>query len=369
MKRILSVIIVLALLITGGSAAFSENSFTDVPQDAWYAKYVDVCVKEGLLQGVGNGRFAPDATLSRAEMFTVCARLHSKLHGGDGNIPRLPAEGPRGLVYFTDTEGKKVASFDDTLGGREEFGDEDGYNLVVFFDEEVMARLRGGDEPLDKLLMVSLISGEERFAGAYFAEDDCYTFFVPFDYPVDLFDELGYIFNYSGGDYAGKWYESTMWYWDKVFASSVASEYEEALYELYVLSEEHAREDAANEEADLEALDQDDTGLDESGLDDTGLDDLSLEYPILAEPSLDDSCPRFLLAAYIAYSLPYGYLDETEDLPKIPDMDAELIRILYGAGIFTGVDEEGNFDGFGTLTRAQMAAVIARVIDKEEFRI
>lgn len=35
-------------------------SFTDVAADAWYAKAVHTLASLGILQGVGDGRFAPD---------------------------------------------------------------------------------------------------------------------------------------------------------------------------------------------------------------------------------------------------------------------------------------------------------------------
>ena len=45
-----------------------KTDFTDVPENAWYAPYVAWAVENGITGGVGGGKFAPDATITRQEM-------------------------------------------------------------------------------------------------------------------------------------------------------------------------------------------------------------------------------------------------------------------------------------------------------------
>lgn len=47
-------------------------SFTDVPADAWYAEAVNTLASLGIIKGIGDGQFAPNRTITRAE-FTVIA--------------------------------------------------------------------------------------------------------------------------------------------------------------------------------------------------------------------------------------------------------------------------------------------------------
>ena len=47
------------------------------------------------------------------------------------------------------------------------------------------------------------------------------------------------------------------------------------------------------------------------------------------------------------------------------DTDRGDVKRLYQAGIFTGVDEAGNFDGKAPLTRAQFAVILARLLSPE----
>lgn len=61
------------------AARASRTVFDDVPPDAWYAQAVGYCVDNGLMLGKGNGRFDPDAAVTRAELAAVAERLHRDL--------------------------------------------------------------------------------------------------------------------------------------------------------------------------------------------------------------------------------------------------------------------------------------------------
>jgi hypothetical protein len=51
--------------------------FTDVPANAWYAPYVAIAVKEGIVQGLTPSTFGPNVTLTREQMAVLLARaLH-----------------------------------------------------------------------------------------------------------------------------------------------------------------------------------------------------------------------------------------------------------------------------------------------------
>ncbi len=64
--------------------------YSDVEETQWFYSYVKLCTETGLMQGSGNGAFAPNRNLTVAEVATVAARLHSLLHGGDGKIENPP---------------------------------------------------------------------------------------------------------------------------------------------------------------------------------------------------------------------------------------------------------------------------------------
>ena len=53
----------------------SGSDFVDVPINIWYREGLNYVVKEGLMNGIGHRRFAPDGTLTRAQLATVLYRL------------------------------------------------------------------------------------------------------------------------------------------------------------------------------------------------------------------------------------------------------------------------------------------------------
>ncbi len=69
-----------AMLVTvlwrmeGEPEAESENSFTDVPSDSWYAQAVAWAQKENIVNGVGEGLFDPMGQVTREQMATILYR-------------------------------------------------------------------------------------------------------------------------------------------------------------------------------------------------------------------------------------------------------------------------------------------------------
>lgn len=51
------------------------SDYTDVSNDAWYADAVTYVMEHGLMGGVGNGKFAPDQELTRAQIVELFYRL------------------------------------------------------------------------------------------------------------------------------------------------------------------------------------------------------------------------------------------------------------------------------------------------------
>jgi len=50
-------------------------SFDDVDEDAWYAKAVNTLASLGAVKGVGQGKFAPERNITRAEFATIAANF------------------------------------------------------------------------------------------------------------------------------------------------------------------------------------------------------------------------------------------------------------------------------------------------------
>lgn len=98
-KRLLSLLLTLAMALALAAPAFGYNADSLVPQKknystaftdtkgTWCDGYVRTCYEAGLLDGTTKTTFSPNAPLTYAQITVICARLHSLLHGGDGQMP------------------------------------------------------------------------------------------------------------------------------------------------------------------------------------------------------------------------------------------------------------------------------------------
>ncbi len=74
-KRILSLLLVLALTLTMLPAAFAAAAYEDVSPASWAYPYIQEVTEKGIMKGVGENTFAPNGTMTRAMFVTVLARM------------------------------------------------------------------------------------------------------------------------------------------------------------------------------------------------------------------------------------------------------------------------------------------------------
>lgn len=60
------------------ASALTVDAFNDVAKGAWYYDAVAYVTEKGLMNGMGEGKFAPDNTLTRAMIVTVLYRLENE---------------------------------------------------------------------------------------------------------------------------------------------------------------------------------------------------------------------------------------------------------------------------------------------------
>ena len=68
-------------------SAYTSGKFADVPADAWYAPYVNWAAENGVVYGVSDTAFAPDAEISRQDMAAMLYRYAGQfgIQLGTGN--------------------------------------------------------------------------------------------------------------------------------------------------------------------------------------------------------------------------------------------------------------------------------------------
>lgn len=75
-----------------GLTPADTGAFVDVASTAWYSPYVGAASTYGLINGVGEGRFSPDGTITRQEAAVMVSRAGGAVRTRDGDGYRSCAE-------------------------------------------------------------------------------------------------------------------------------------------------------------------------------------------------------------------------------------------------------------------------------------
>lgn len=78
-KKLFALLLALCLVFALGANAlaanFPQNNFSDVSPSAWYNEAVNFAQASGLMKGVGDNKFDPEGSVTRAMVATVLYRL------------------------------------------------------------------------------------------------------------------------------------------------------------------------------------------------------------------------------------------------------------------------------------------------------
>jgi len=83
LKRIVTLVLALALMLAmpvPGHALVEGVEFSDVPEDAWYGDYLQKCTWLEIINGMGDGTFQPNGTLTRGQfvkMLAIASELYT----------------------------------------------------------------------------------------------------------------------------------------------------------------------------------------------------------------------------------------------------------------------------------------------------
>lgn len=289
MKRILCALLISALALPLPALGSEKTGFSDVHPGDWFAPYVEVCEKAGLMKGAGEGRFSPETALNQAECMTLAWRLFDLLAGGDGRADQAPEDW--GRLTFTAQDGTVIQTY---TGDVSQGWNVEGWHLGVPLEKELET---WGWETAPGMTG-TLSTAEDSRKGAFSKTnlfEEPLTFTVP--------DEsLGLHWEYTVPG-PGSWWRDVCY------------------------------------------------TIEKRGL--TQFFDLN---SFSAAPA-----DRDFFAARLSDAA--GELEEINTVPSLPDCSDEQVLELYRAGILTGFDPCGTFHGQATLTRAEAAAMLARVLE------
>ena len=303
MKRaLLSLALALSLLCTPALAA-EGGTFTDVDPEAWYAPYVEVCAREGVMNGTGNNAFSPEKVLTNAEAAVLAARIHTLCRGGDGTFEQAPADW--GLVTIRLSDGTSRTDYVGPGGFTAMVNAKGGPDLAIRLTEAEQTWAAGLD---GQAAWVDLPDGgRHKGTVSYDAQAGTLTFYTGFGATSNAY----------------------------IAAMDIAMAIPTPL--------EWARDAAWY--------------LEENGL-------------FRTQGFFFDQQPSTRLNFALAIAACVGELEAVRQVSSPPDLNnnasyREKIIPLYAAGILTGVDSYGTFLPEGELSRAECAAVSARIFAPE----
>ncbi len=90
MKRRIFSILLLAVLLCGLIPTAAATEFADVSEQSWYYESVQYVAENGLMDGVGNGSFAPNDKMTRAMLVTVLWRYCGAPQEGRNTFSDVP---------------------------------------------------------------------------------------------------------------------------------------------------------------------------------------------------------------------------------------------------------------------------------------
>ena len=332
-KKLLALLLTLALLGSLAPAALAEGeTFTDVPAGSWFEQGVATCAENGIMVGTGDGLFSPEKALSQAECLTLALRLYDLRRGGTGELEKAPEDW--GKITFTLSDGTVVEGKRDDPFGFYSFKRDANADAHLYF------RL----EP-DQVEWGKSVDGQP----ATVTLDD------------ETYEGVARCWDTMGGEIYHNWVIS--------FYAGLTSAYEAEMYLLPLRTHyERPHPDVTKWYRDAAYT-----------AEIWGLNDMET-WPGFFYLSRDldswlgqEAAYRYQFASALAEAT--GELPKLYDVEELPDLkrdkrfhtyDTEAIFALYEAGILTGTDEYGTFDDVGTLTRAQAAVMVARVLDESQ---
>ena len=83
---LLTMVMLFSLVSALGGTALAAGGFYDVDQNAWYLKYLDTAVDSGLINGRGDGRFAPNDDITGSEAVKLAACIGQLLTEGSVSL-------------------------------------------------------------------------------------------------------------------------------------------------------------------------------------------------------------------------------------------------------------------------------------------
>lgn len=301
--------------------------FSDVPENSIFFDAAKTCYETGLMNGRTETAFDTQSPLSVAQLVVLTARLFDIEQGGDGTVPDLPdLSQPYLRFYGPDGTLLRACALGETL-------------VFNGMGESMFISL--SDMPEDPSLpeTCTLEVGFDSYKGIRQFEGVRESYTPTPGVMSQGFTGTGYRYEDPTAFRACFFYSTEELTWKDAWWFSAAF-YLSSQGRLHLSGELISRLRSEGEDTydPLVRFDEPASRALFAWLVDIAIDDLAILHETVTVPDVDPPEAR----------------------------DAESILRLYRAGILTGVDQSGRFNGGGNLTRGQAAIMLDRVLVPEK---
>lgn len=155
---LLSVAMLLSVLVPRVSAA-QDAPYSDVTIDHWYFQSVTFCTELGLMNGIGQGQFAPAGSINRAMFVTILHRLAGAPDAAPSGFTDVPAGSYyAGAVDWAAEQGIVNGTGDGAFSPERSILRQDMACMLARYLTGIDAELLRGDECEQVFLDMELVS-------------------------------------------------------------------------------------------------------------------------------------------------------------------------------------------------------------------
>lgn len=313
MRNVILMIVSLCTCISSPyCCGYEQGYFVDVPVNSWYEASVGICFDRGIMLGTGDKCFSPEQNLSREECSVLALRVYDLEHGGTSVFEKAPDGW--GIIEL------KIGESMTLTGIAYDGSPVNGYSSEITWS---LAKTNRRGFEAEKAISMEFPFGDPNTSSGYDLRDCTAELTIGgITYTGRMRDSI--LSNASGfrvyfepdspGDFCptlesiwGYGVEPEVWYRDAWYYACMNS-------------------------VPLSVLTRWGTAI-------------RTEY------------------AFKMWSVANLNLEAINTFANVPDCNQYYVLDLYNAGILTGIDDLGNFNPNGTLSRAEAATMAARILE------
>jgi len=173
MKKSIIALLVLGVFCFAGVAAAAANPFNDVPANHWAYNAIGTLAKAGIIDGMGDGSFQGNKTMTRYEMAQIVAKAIAREDKANAENKALIDKLAKEFSYELQNLGVRVKALEDKVGPlkidgwfKYRYENAETYNTVFFEKKNLSAPTKVRNRNEIWVNIANQFDGTTRFEGS-----------------------------------------------------------------------------------------------------------------------------------------------------------------------------------------------------------